>query len=348
MRLELFRDGALAQIRSNCEKSVREMRQTAERAETELRRKCEELKSQLGNKLSAARDSSAGLKELKSHVESSEGKLLTLAFSLHMPKIDVRECINCTLDCKLSTQSLQPVLEQDLASPDYRRLKPLVNYLQRNTESISKPLQELFTRAIRGESCKRVQIPSILQEQETEHLCTLLEHSVGVKELSLDGQGIGPSGGMRLSKTFAALSGLISLNLRSNDLCDEGIRWIASNFPKLPHLTQLYLSSNNINTEGATHLAHYLPSLPHLRELSLSSNPLGCKGIVFLGGVLPEMKELAIINLAGCSIGHEGALALMTVVGKVEKLRKIWIGNNELGEEGRKLLGKIPGIRVFH
>jgi len=348
MKLELFRDGALAQIRAGCEKTVREIRQTAEKAETEMRRKCEELKSQLGSKLALARDSNAGLKELKGLVEAAEGSLLALSFSLHMPKVDICECIRCSIDCKLTVQHARPVLEQDLTSPDYRRLKPLANYFERNTESISRPLQELFAKVLRGEPCRRIQAPDLLQEQEIEHFCTILDYSVGVKELSLDGKGIGPNGGMRLSKTFAVLSGLISLNLRSNDLGDEGIRWIASNFPKVPCLAQLYLSSNNINTEGATHLARFLPALLHLRELSLSSNPISCKGTVFLGGVLPEMQELTALNLAGCNIGHEGALALMTVVGKVQKLRKIWIGNNELGQEGRKLLGKIPGIRVFH
>lgn len=348
MKLELFRDGAVAQIRASCEKTVREIRQSAEKADMEMRRKCEDLKAQLGRKLALARDSNPALKELKGLIDASDGSLLVLSFSLHMPKVDVSEWIRCSLDCKLSVQPVRPVLEQDLASPDYRRLKPLANYFERNLESISRPLQELFTQVLRGESCRRLQAPDLLQESEIEHFCTLLDHSVGVKELSLDGKGIGPSGGLRLSKTFGVLSGLISLNLRSNDLGDEGIRWIASSFPKIPSLTQLYLSSNNINTEGASHLARFLPALPHLRELSLSSNPISCKGTVFLGGVLPEMQELMALNLAGCNIGHEGALALLTVVGKVPKLRKIWIGNNELGQEGRKLLGKIAGIRVFH
>ena len=348
LRLEQFRDSSLAQIRSQSQKLIQEIRTSSEKIEREFNRKCEELKVFLSSKLAQAGDSKAGFTELKGLMESAQGAVYNLAFSLHVPRVNLQEGVRWTLECKGPTEPVRPNLDQDLTSPDYRRLKPLANYLERNAATIKRPIEDLFVRTLRGEVCRVISLPDPLLDQDVEHLCTLLSSSLGIKELSLDGKGIGPNGGLLLSKALPSLSTLTSLNLRSNDLCDEGIRCISACFPKLPRLTQLYLSSNNIGTEGSMHLARNLNALRGLKELSISANPIGCKGMVFLCDSLTELKELVAINLASCSIGHEGAFALLTIISRLPKLRKLWIGNNELGDEGRKLLGKLPTLRVFH
>ena len=99
-----------------------------------------------------------------------------------------------------------------------------------------------------------------------------------LQALDLSNNNLGLTGIMEVIKAFKVLSlppavcGLQSLNLRSTNLGNQGLKELALILPSLPQLRSLYLRGNSIYKEGAHYLSVALANLNSLRLLDIGNN----------------------------------------------------------------------------
>jgi len=133
--------------------------------------------------------------------------------------------------------------------------------------------------------------------------------------------------GARISR-LSALTGLISLDLRDNQIGNAGARALVP----LTGLTSLHLSVNQIGDEGARALA----ALTRLTSLDLGANKIGAEG----ARALATLTRLTTLDLGDNLVGDEGARALATLTG----LTSLDLGANLIGPEGARALAALPGL----
>merc|ERR1719174_2600915 len=92
------------------------------------------------------------------------------------------------------------------------------------------------------------------------------------------------------------MTGLKSLNLRSNHLKPEGGKALAPALQALTGLKSLNLSGNYMGPEGAKALAPALQAMTGLKSLDLTANDLGPEGGKALAPALQAMTGLSGIK----------------------------------------------------
>lgn len=105
---------------------------------------------------------------------------------------------------------------------------------------------------------------------------------------------------------------LARLELRNNNLGDEGAKQLAKGLRANASLVHLDLGCNNIHQEGIKAISDSLISHPTLNSLDLSNvegcnrNRVGPKGAYFLSVMLIKNKILSMLNLADTTLGNDG------------------------------------------
>lgn len=161
----------------------------------------------------------------------------------------------------------------------------------------SMPLLKLATKALR------------IQHQAVVALTTkvglTLERLANASRLSWVTKGLTHKDAKVLAFVVRLLPRLSELDLRFNEIGDEGLMELASASAKgwLPELTALNLSSNGITTRGAEALASAIagspPAFAQLESLSLSHNAVLTDGMASLAlamgdGALPKLLTFCL------------------------------------------------------
>jgi len=115
-----------------------------------------------------------------------------------------------------------------------------------------------------------------------------------------------------------SLTELTSLDLRANQLGDEGVRALV----ELAQLTVLDLGGNQITDDGARALAE----LGRLTSLALSTNRIGDDG----ARALAELRQLTSLDLSANHVGPRGAGALAALT----RLTRLDLGANQIRSSG--------------
>ncbi|XP_029001475.1 leucine-rich repeat-containing protein 34 isoform X2 [Betta splendens] len=100
------------------------------------------------------------------------------------------------------------------------------------------------------------------------------------------------------------------LDLRYNNISDEGVERLSGLLQEDSSLLSLDLMFNDILAGGAEILSTVLQSNTTLRSLALSGNKLGSRGAVRLAGMLQRNHSLQELQLADCDLGVQGVIAL--------------------------------------
>ena len=125
---------------------------------------------------------------------------------------------------------------------------------------------------------------------------------------------LGPLGARHLSRGLQ-LGPLRELDIKGNDIGDEGAEWIAAALEANANLTTLDLGYNYIGPRGVRAIADALRNNTALRTLSLYyDNEYGAEGAVALAEMLKVNEGLHTLNLRGNAIGVEGARAFAAAV----------------------------------
>ncbi len=142
--------------------------------------------------------------------------------------------------------------------------------------------------------------------------------------LNLRGNQIGDDG----AKAIASLTGLTSLNLCANQIGDDGAKAIAS----LTGLTSLDLRGNRIGDDGAKAIA----SLTGLTSLKLNTNQIGEDGV----NAIARLTVLTSLYLRHNQIGVDGAKAIASLTG----LTSLDLRDNRIGVDGAKAIASLTGL----
>mmetsp|Transcript_42385 Transcript_42385/g.131210 ORF Transcript_42385/g.131210 Transcript_42385/m.131210 type:complete len:499 (+) Transcript_42385:30-1526(+) len=144
-----------------------------------------------------------------------------------------------------------------------------------------------------------------LAAADAEALAAALKALPELRDLSLDGRGLGDAGARSLAEGLRGAGKLTSLSLQMNGIGDAGSEALAEALAGTPRLARLELSANRIGTAGAKALAAALRRTPELEELFLggSGNALGEAGAKELVGALGGMPRLATLRLQSPGLG---------------------------------------------
>ena len=170
-----------------------------------------------------------------------------------------------------------------------------------------------------------------------------------------DDRPIGSIGAGLLTIALCQCSSLVALNLRANDIGDDGVGCLAgaagclarvvSSFParlnllgQCSSLVALDLGFNHIGADGIGRLAGALGQCSSLTELNLDGNAIGDEGAERLAGVLEQCSSLVTLCLAANAIGDEGAGHLAWVLGECPSLSWLFLYGNRIGQEGSAML----------
>ncbi|KAM9332671.1 leucine-rich repeat-containing protein 34 [Pholidichthys leucotaenia] len=128
---------------------------------------------------------------------------------------------------------------------------------------------------------------------------------------------------LALSECLRSNDSVTGLDLRYNDIRDEGAGHLAKLLKEKSCLRSLDLIFNNIQTDGAKVLADGLQSSSSLLSLRLSGNKIGDRGGMFLIGSLKLNSSLQELELANTDLGTQSVVALTVELKTNTRLRSV-------------------------
>ena len=132
------------------------------------------------------------------------------------------------------------------------------------------------------------------------------------------------------------------LNLKGNELGDEGAMIVGSFISRNSLLEDLDLSWNAIHLRGVAALAKGLKANGSLRSLYLSRNSILNEGAVEIGEVLAINRSLKVLDVSNCAFNVIGADAISEGLCNNTTLETLKIGRNLFHDHGvYKLLKEI-------
>jgi len=176
--------------------------------------------------------------------------------------------------------------------------------------------------------------------------CTAVVHVLlscqQISVISLSDNNIGSLGCVEIVKLFGNCK-LRSLNLRGNNLTDEGVEQLSNALVNGNcKLNSLNLMSNNLTDEGVKQLSNALvnSNCTELSSLNLKRNNLTDECVKQLSNALVNSNcKLRSLNLTGNKLTDEGAKQLSNaLVNSNCKLNSLNLGGNNLTDEGVKQL----------
>ena len=104
------------------------------------------------------------------------------------------------------------------------------------------------------------------------------------------------------------------IDLRYNDITDEGAQALADLISKSPRLLGLNIQGNKIKSEGAQFLAEALKECSNLQYLNLNMNKIKTNGAMMVTELLFTHDKLLSLNLGNNKIDHDGIIGILSVL----------------------------------
>jgi Ran GTPase-activating protein (RanGAP) involved in mRNA processing and transport len=150
--------------------------------------------------------------------------------------------------------------------------------------------------------------------------------------LDLSNQNLRASCCRPILKALHHQSCLLHLDLSSNFIQDEGIKYLSQTLITLRHLTTLDVSGNGITEGGVEHLSNILRKNPfpvEIKSLKLNFNSIRTISLSHISE-LCRSKSIASLSLTACELEDAGAMETLCSVKDLE------IGYNHLSLKGFK------------
>ena len=104
------------------------------------------------------------------------------------------------------------------------------------------------------------------------------------------------------------------IDLRYNEITDEGAQALGDLISKSPRLLGLNLQGNKIKSEGAQYLAEALKECTNLQYLNLNNNKIKTNGAMMVTELLFTHDKLLSLNLGNNKIDHDGIIGILSVL----------------------------------
>jgi Ran GTPase-activating protein (RanGAP) involved in mRNA processing and transport len=174
----------------------------------------------------------------------------------------------------------------------------------------------------------------------------LLQNSSEFCRLSLPSNKIQDQGCLELSQLISTNSGIIHVDISSNDLSGESLRaffdlFISSDFlVSLDISTYNSLSRNRLNAAASESLSLLLSNSKVLIFLELNDTNLGDSGLERLTLGLKMNKSLLKLGLAGNNLTHKSLVEFCAVIGDT-CLEDLNLSSNKLADAGCRPLADL-------
>ena len=155
-----------------------------------------------------------------------------------------------------------------------------------------------------------------------------------VKQLILSRDKLEMSSLKLLVNNMIFLTQLRELDLRCNEIRDEGLIELSRGLKYIPLVENIILRENNIGDKGIKVFAYSLHHLIHLKALNLNWNNISDEGMIALSHA--NVSHLEILKLKENNIGKDGIIEFSNNLNKFIKLKYLDLGWNKIGEEGMK------------
>lgn len=126
-----------------------------------------------------------------------------------------------------------------------------------------------------------------------------------------------------LYKTLQNNLYVTSLDLRFNNITDEGAKHLAKLIEESASIREINLMSNDIGPEGGEILARALQTNESLKALRLTGNKIGNRGGMALAQMLQVNTSLEALDVADCDLTIESVIALSTVLHQNKTLKAL-------------------------
>eukprot|EP00984_Skeletonema_dohrnii_P011454 scaffold4580_cov73-Skeletonema_dohrnii-CCMP3373.AAC.5 len=184
-----------------------------------------------------------------------------------------------------------------------------------------------------------------LGDEELVEVAAALRIQPQIEELNLSGNDIGRDGCVALGSMLEGMRNpaLSILNLRYNNIDDEGLHALVAKLIHCHNLTSICLNGNALITEaGLRSLSTLFQSdscrLEHL-DLNLAS--IDNDGAVALAAGLASLPTLKKLDLSGTSIGDQGLQALVRGLVNCNLLEELNLSQNLFPGLGLRSLGTL-------
>ena len=178
-----------------------------------------------------------------------------------------------------------------------------------------------------------------IEDSRAASLASAIETNRHLKHLDLHQNDICALGASHLA-VMLRLDSLVSLNLESNNIEDDGASCIAAALVENRSLTRLHLDFTRIGDEGATHLARSLQHNRHLSHLGLDGNGLGDAAAFDLANALSSNCSLQHLDLNSNLIRDAGGVYLAEALARNASLKSLSIEGNPIGSVGVLAMGQ--------
>ncbi|XP_071998950.1 leucine-rich repeat-containing protein 34 isoform X1 [Engystomops pustulosus] len=128
---------------------------------------------------------------------------------------------------------------------------------------------------------------------------------------------------LAISHVLKHNSFITDLDLRFNNLTNNGAVHIAKFLQDNCSLFHVNLMGNDIETEGAEHIAKALHRNDSLRSLRMTGNKIGNKGGMFFAAMLQINTSLEELDLGDCDLGIQSLIAFATVLKQNKSIKSI-------------------------
>ncbi|ORZ35488.1 hypothetical protein BCR44DRAFT_1434330 [Catenaria anguillulae PL171] len=181
-------------------------------------------------------------------------------------------------------------------------------------------------------------------------LVPFLTQTRSLKELRLNNNGLGISGGTTIAKALIDQANAYSSDSPSplrvfvagrNRLENGSMPLLSQAFAAHAHLEHIQMPQNGIRPEGIATLVTSLTSSATLRVLDLQDNTFTKVGAKALANALAAWPRLEVLHLGDCLVGTKGTKLVMRALVKANvHLRKLHLGFNEMNGEAASEVAK--------
>ncbi|XP_063298716.1 leucine-rich repeat-containing protein 34 [Pelobates fuscus] len=128
---------------------------------------------------------------------------------------------------------------------------------------------------------------------------------------------------LSLSRVLGQNTFVTNLDLRYNNLSDNGAIHIGNFLKGNTSLLSLNLMGNDIGTDGAAEIAKALYDNETLKSLRMTGNKMGNKGGMFFASMLQINLTLEELDLGDCDLGIQSLIAFSTVLRQNRSIKSI-------------------------
>eukprot|EP01103_Thecamoeba_quadrilineata_P016006 TRINITY_DN5227_c0_g1_i1.p1 TRINITY_DN5227_c0_g1~~TRINITY_DN5227_c0_g1_i1.p1 ORF type:complete len:599 (+),score=47.59 TRINITY_DN5227_c0_g1_i1:28-1824(+) len=232
-----------------------------------------------------------------------------------------------------------------------------VNSKQEIVECINRKQKCVFSNKMLNEACLDLSFENVIDPSVRPSLARIVSYALSkhtsLTELQLKSNQLNDEGVGSICEAIHHLSFLKALNLRNNKMGPKGASSLSRLLPKLTNLTSLNIGVNKIKDEGILSICDILYKLSSLEVLDLSQTEMGPKGAASLSYLLPQLSNLTSLNIGDNTLRDEGVVSICGSLHHISSILKFLnLGCTLMGQTAAaslsRLFPKLSNLTYLH